>query len=452
MTQTKDLEDLPIGRLLLKYSLPAITGTVVTSLYNIVDRIFLGRYVGESAIAATTIAMPMMMVVMAFGMLIGFGTNSQISIKLGEKKHEEAEELLGQGILLFLICSLSITVLGLIFLYPLLNFFGATENIMPYAVPYIAIVMLGTLPCQVSFGMNNFIRGEGNPRVAMMTMLIGAICNIVLDYIFIVLMGWGMHGAGLATVLGYSISAAWVLYYFLGGKSLVKFRFSNFKIRYVSLKKVLAMGSPHFVMNLISSFQMSLFNNQLGTYGGDMAISIMGVAISFNFMWIMPIIGVSQGMQPIVGYNYGAKQYQRVKETLILSNIVAVSMCTIAWILVKIFPEHIFGLFTGEIHSEFVLQGAQAIKKLLFALPVVGSLVITANFFQFIGRPRTSLALTMGRQLFFLIPFLVILPRYLGLDGVWYSMPASDVGTLVLTTFFLTRQIKELNKLSVTNN
>ena len=446
MNQTHELENASIAKLLFKFSVPAITGTVVTSLYNIVDRMFLGRYVGELAIGATTVAMPMMMIMMAFGMLIGFGTNSQISIKLGEKKYDEAEQLLGQGILLLIISALSLTVGSLIFLDPLLRFFGATENVMPYAAPYLSIVMLGTLSSQISFGANNFIRGEGNPRVAMITMLIGGICNVILDYIFIVQLNWGIQGAAWATVIGYSISATWVLRYYLSGKSLVKFKFSNFKIKLYSLKKVFAMGSPHFIMNLINSLQMSLFNNQLATYGGDNAISIMGVVLSFNFIWIMPIIGISQGLQPIVGFNHGAKKPHRVKEALFIANAVAIIACTIFFLLIRAYPESIFRIFTTDNTSDFVKDGAQAINKFLLMLPIVGYMILTSNYFQFTGKPNITLILSTSRQIFFLIPFILILPRFMGLEGVWYAMPAADVGALCITSFFFIREIKRLNR------
>lgn len=446
MKQTRDLETLPIGRLLIRFSIPAITGTVITSLYNIVDRIFLGRYVGEAGIAATTVAMPMMMIIMAIGMLIGFGTNSQISIRLGEKRHEEAEELLGQGMFLFFTTSVGLSIISLIFLEPMLLFFGATENVLPYAKPYLAIVLIGILPHQISFGVNSFIRGEGNPKTAMATMLIGGILNVILDYIFIALMGWGMSGAAWATVIGYSVSALWVLHYYLKGRSVVKFHLKHFKMKLDSVKQVLLMGSPHFIMNLISSVQMSLFNNQLARHGGDTAISIMGVIMSFNLIWLMPIIGISQGLQPIVGYNYGAKNPARVKKAWLMALGVATFMAICFFIVIKLFPQYIFMLFTSDNQSEFVITGSDAIIRFLYMLPTVGFLILSGNYFQFTGRPKTSLALTTIRQVVFLIPALLILPRYFGLNGVWYAMPASDAGALIFTTFFFIREIRSLDR------
>ena len=444
MKQTKDLETQSISILLIKFSVPAITGTVITSLYNIVDRIFLGHYVGESGIAATTISMPMMMIIMAIGMLIGFGTNSQISIRLGEKNYDEAEKLLGQGLFLFFATSIGLSVVSLWLLDPLLAFFGATPEILPFAKTYLSIVLLGILPHQLSFGANSFIRGEGNPRTAMATMLIGGILNVFLDYVFIARMGWGMAGAAWATVIGYSVSAIWVIHYFAGGRSLVKFKFSNFTMRFDSVKQVMMMGSPHFIMNMISSVQMSLFNNQLARYGNNTSISIMGVIMSFNLIWLMPVIGLSQGLQPIVGYNHGARRPDRVKKALLLAVSAASLVCLGFYFLIEMFPEKVFVLFTSEAGSEFVLAGAVAIRRFMLCLPVVGYIIIAGNYFQFTGRPKISLILTVVRQVVFLIPALLILPGFWGLNGVWYAMPASDAGALLLTTWFFVRELKSL--------
>lgn len=444
MNQTRDLENLSISRLLIKFSVPAITGTVITSLYNIVDRIFLGRYVGENAIVATTISMPMMMIIMAIGMLIGFGTNSQISLRLGEKRYEEAEKLLGQGLFLFFASSVTLTLVSLVFLKPLLIFFGATPKVMPMAAAYLSIVLLGILPHQISFGVNSFIRGEGNPRTAMATMLIGGILNVILDYLFIAVFGWGMKGAAWATVIGYSVSALWVIHYYVSGRSHVKFDRKNFTMQLSSVKQVLLMGSPHFIMNMISSIQMSLFNNQLARHGGDQAISIMGVIMSFNLIWLMPVIGLSQGLQPIVGYNYGAKKFDRVKKALLTAVACATATVVFFFLIIELFPEKIFLLFTSEHGSDFVFQGAQAIRRFLCLLPGVGYLILAGNYFQFTGRPKISLALTIVRQMVFLIPALLILPEYLGLNGVWYSMPTSDGGALLITSFFFAKELKKL--------
>ncbi|HMM60310.1 MAG TPA: MATE family efflux transporter, partial [Candidatus Rifleibacterium sp.] len=444
MKQTRDLEQLPISKLLIRFAVPAMTGTLITSLYNIVDRIFLGRYVGELGIAATTIAMPLMMIVMAIGMLIGFGTNSQISIRLGEKRHDEAEKLLGQGFFLLVTSSIIFSTLSLLFMDQLLIMFGATEKVLPYARTYLSIVVIGTITHQISFAANSFIRGEGNPRVAMATMLIGGIINVILDYLFIGVFGWGMAGAAWATVIGYSVSSLWVLHYFLSGKSVLKLRRENFRIRPEMIGSVMMMGSPSFIMNTIASVQMSLFNNQLAKFGGDTAISVMGVIMSFNMVWMMPVIGISQGMQPIVGYNFGARRFDRVKKALFLANAAATVMSIACFIFIEIFPGHVFRLFISDGGSNVIGVGIDAIRRFMLLLPLVGYLIITGNYFQFTGRPKISLALTIIRQVGFLIPALLILPDYFGLNGVWYAMPTSDAGAFLITTFFFFRELRNL--------
>ncbi|MEW6710921.1 MAG: MATE family efflux transporter [Candidatus Riflebacteria bacterium] len=446
MTQTRELENSPISLLLLKFSIPAITGTVITSFYNIVDRMFLGHYVGEAGIAATMVAMPMMMIVMAIGMLIGFGTNSQISIRLGEKKYEEAEKLLGQGLFLFFVTSIALSVVSLLMLDHLLRFFGATPEIMPFARPYLAIVLIGILPHQLSFGANSFIRGEGNPRTAMATMLIGGILNVILDYIFIARWDWGMQGAAWATVIGYSVSATWVMHYFVGGRSLVKFHPANFTMKRESVRQVLLMGSPHFIMNMISSVQMSLFNNQLVKFGNNTSVSILGVIMSFNMIWLMPVIGISQGFQPIVGYNYGAKRPDRVRKAFILAIIAASVLCIFFFATIELFPRHIFMLFTSATDSEMVVEGIRAIRRFSLMLPFVGFVILVGNYFQFTGRPKISLTLTVVRQIVFLIPALILLPNFLGINGVWYAMPTSDAGALILSLIFFFRELSLLKK------
>ncbi len=447
MSQTRDLETMPISRLLIRFAIPAIAGTMVTSLYNVVDRIFLGRFVGEIGIAATTVAMPLMMINMAIGMLIGFGTNSQISIRLGEKRYDEAEKLLGQGLFLLVIISLAFTGVALTFMKPLLLLFGATESALPYAYTYTSIVVLGTVTHHISFGANSFIRGEGNPRVAMATMIIGGVVNVILDYLFIAVFGWGMAGAAWATVIGYSISAVWVLYYFLSGRSVVKLYWRNFKMTWESTQGVLIMGSPHFIMNAIASFQMSLYNNQLARFGGDNAISIMGVIMSFNLIWLMPIIGISQGLQPVAGYNYGARKFDRVKKALYQTILIATAICLVFYAFILLFPEPVFSMFVSNQSSPIISEGASAIRRFLIMLPAVGFLIIVSNYFQFTGRPRSSLVLTVVRQVFILIPALMILPNYLGLNGVWYVMPVSDAGALLITGICFIHERKRLKKM-----
>lgn len=451
--QTKELEFAPVGKLLVKLSIPAMVGTFVTSLYNIVDRMFLGHYIGEVGIAATTVAFPIMMMIMAVGMLIAFGSNSQLSIKLGEKNYEEADRLLGQGWFLLIASSLTITVFSITFMEPLLRFFGASDSIMDAAKTYTTIVMLGSVSHEISFAANNFVRGEGNAKFAMITMIIGGVINIVLDYTFIAIFQWGMAGAAWATVIGYTVSAMWVYSYYLRGKSVVKLKWKNFKIHKDLILRVLEMGCPNFVMNIIGSLQAALFNNLLvqhGGSGGDTAVATMGVIVSFNFIWTMPVIGMSQGMQPIVGYNYGAKRFDRVKRALYLSYATVTVMCTLFFIWAQVFPESIFKMFVGNSSDgadRIMTMGPNALRTIMLFLPIIGFIILTSNYFQFTGKPMRSLTLNLLRQVGFVIPTLLIAPRYLGLAGVWYALPVSDFGALMVTIYLYIGELARLRKL-----
>lgn len=442
--QTKELETLPVSKLMLRFTIPALTGLFINTMYNMVDRVFLGHYVGEEALAATTIVMPLMMICMAVSMLIAFGTNSQISIKLGEKKVEEAEKLLGQGWFLFVVTSIIFTILSLIFMDPLLRLFGASENILPLARTYATIIIIGSLTHEISFGANSFIRGEGNPKVAMNTMIIGGLTNLVLDYFFVAVFGWGIAGAALATVIGFTLSAIWVFNYYRSGKSLLKLKRKHFKIHPGLLPHVLIMGSPNFLMQITGSIQSTLLNNQLLKYGGDTAISVMGIISSFFFLLFMPIIGMSQGMQPVVGYNFGAKQFTRVRSSLFISYTVSTIICTILFFIVQQWPELMFKVFIGNAESEIFLIGPKAIKDTNIFLPAFGFIILTIHYFQFTGRPILSLSLTLIRQLGFLIPFAIIFPKYLGLTGVWYALSTSDFCGLILTIIFYIKESKQL--------
>lgn len=444
--QTKELRTKPVINLLLKFAIPAFVGTFINTMYNVVDRVFLGHYVGETGIAATTVAMPLMMICMGISMLIGFGTNSQISIKLGEKNIDEAERLLGQGWFLFVVTSFILTVLSLIYIDPILRLFGASDAILPYARPYASIVMLGSITHEISFGANSFIRGEGNPKIAMLTMLIGGLSNLILDYLFIAQFGWGMSGAAWATVIGYTLSAIWVFRYYQSGQSVIKLRLKYFRIQPQLLGRVLMMGSPNCLMQLTASLQSSLLNNQLMKYGGDTAISIMGVLASFNFMIFMPIIAMSQGMQPVVGYNFGAKKYTRVKRALFASYAITTIICTLFFIFAQQWPELIFKAFISDPASELFKIGPKAARDAYIALPAFGYIILTIHYFQFTGRPLLSLSLTLLRQLGFLIPFIMILPGYIGLTGIWYGLSLSDICGMLLTITFY---IIELSRLRI---
>lgn len=443
--QTKQLGEASIGKLLFKFSLPATIGTFVNSLYNVVDRIFIGQGVGPNGLAAAMIAFPIMMMVMAVGMLIGFGSNTLISIKLGEKDRDGAEQLLGQALLLFVFFALLFTGAGLLFLSPLLKLFGASAAVLPFAKQYTSIILFGIVFHMISFGANNFIRGEGNPRVAMITMIIGAGLNIVLDPLFIFGLHMGMRGAALATIIAQATAALWVVYYYFSGKNVLKVHRHYLKVEWRSAKRVMAIGSPPFFMNFANVFILAVVNNSLKLYGGDIAIAVMGVIFTIYTINFMPIIGISQGAQPIIGYNHGAKNIDRVKKTLLLALKIVTVFGLVATLLVMLFPKLTFVPFSrGD--SELIPLGTHAIRIIMTMFPFVGFMVITSNYFQSTARPLISLFLSMLRQLIVLIPCLIILPRYFGLNGIWYSYPLSAFVAFLTTMLFFVREMLKLNR------
>ncbi len=327
-----------IPRLLLSFSIPAIVGMMVNALYNVVDRIFIGRGVGALGLAGATVGFPIMLVLMAFGMLVGMGGASLISIRLGEGKKDQAERILGNSFVLLIAISAVLSVLGLVFLDPLLRLFGASETILPYARQYVSIILAGSVFMGLGFGMNNFIRAEGNPRIAMATMLIGAVLNIILDPIFIFVLNLGIRGAALATILSQAVAAAWVLSYFVGKRSSLSLRPANFRLDPQILRAIVAIGSPPFVMQLAASALNAILNNQLQRYGGDLAISAMGIMYGIVMFIFMPVFGLNQGAQPIIGFNYGAGKYDRVRKTLVLAIGAATGIMLVGFFVTRVFP------------------------------------------------------------------------------------------------------------------
>lgn len=436
MDRSRQLGEEKVSKLLLTFSIPAITGMMVNALYNIVDRIFIGNGVGSLGIAGITIGFPIMLVGMAFGMLFGFGATSLISIKLGERKKEEAERILGNGTALLIISSIILTVLGLVYLDPLLQLCGASETVLPYAREYVRIILLGTVFASLGFGMNNFIRAEGNPKMAMLTMIIGAVLNIILDPIFIFVFGWGLQGAAWATVISQMVSGAWVLYYFLSKKSSLDLRWPNLRLHAGFVGRIMAVGAAPFAMHLAASLLNVIMNKSLTFYGGDVAVAGMGIIHSVATMILMPIFGLNQGAQPIIGFNYGAGNFTRVKEALRLAVLAATVVVCIGFVAIEVWPAQLIALFNAR-DKELIDFGAYALRVFLIALPVIGFQVVGSSYFQAVGKPRQAMILTLSRQVLILIPLLLVLPRFYGLDGILYAGPISDVGATILTALWL---------------
>ncbi len=453
MNHSKQLGEERIKNLLIKFSVPAIIGMMVSASYNIVDRIFIGRGVGSLGIAGVTIGFPFMILIMGFGMLIGLGTTSLISIRLGEQKKDEAELIMANGTVMLMGISLLITVIGLAFLDPLLILFGASESLLPYAHEYMNIILCGTVFQGASFGMNNFIRAEGNPRIAMFTMLIAAVLNTILDPIFIFGLHMGIRGAALATIISQAVSAVWVMYYFLYGSSSLKLRVKNLKLQTRIVKNILLIGSAPFTMQVAASIMGVLLNHNLVTYGGDVAVSAMGIVNSIAMMILMPIFGINQGAQPIIGYNYGAGKYDRVKKTLKLGIIAATGVVLLGYAIVRLFPIELIGLFNKD-DLQLMAIGTESLGIFFFFLPLVGFQVVSAGYFQAVGKPRQAMLLSLSRQVLFLIPALIVLPKYFALRGVFYAIPFADLFSVVITGIWIYMELKHKlkNKAPVLQN
>lgn len=444
MDYSKQLEEGSINSLLLKFSIPAIVGMTVSALYNIVDRIFVGRGVGSLAIAGTTVVFPIILVIMAFSLLVGMGATSLISIRLGEKRKKEAELIAGNALFLLTILLLALSAPGLLFITPLLQLFGASNDVLPYASDYLRIILLGTVLFGISFGMNNFIRAEGNPRTSMYTMLIGAVANIILDYYFIFILGLGIKGAALATVIAQGISALWVLHYFFSGRSFLKIRWRNLKPEPSVLLQIITIGFPPFAMQLVDSIKQVVLLKSLGIYGGDLAISAMGIIFSVSTILVMPVIGISQGAQPIIGYNYGARQHKRIKEALKSAIATATLILSVGFVFTRLFPEAIIGIFAKN-DMQLIILGSHGLLTVFLFLPVIGFQVVGSIYFQSVGKPKQSTILTLSRYILIYIPALLILPQFWGLEGVWRAAPVADLGSFILSAVLLFYELKRLD-------
>ncbi|WP_024834401.1 MATE family efflux transporter [Ruminiclostridium josui] len=446
MDNTKLFIEEKVWVLLLKFSLPAIIGTLINALYNIIDRIFIGNSTGSLGIAGITIGFPIMMIVSSFAALVGSGATTLVAINLGQKKIDEAEKVIGNAFMLLIIISLLITIPGLIFLNPVLKAFGASDKVLPFAREYMIIIMLGTIFQLISLGMNNFIRATGKPKKAMATLLIGAVLNTILAPIFIFGFKWGMKGAALATVVSQLVSAAWVLSHFLGKNSTLKIYIKNFNLQSDKVKKIFSIGSASFIMQVAASIFNVIMNTSVKKYGGDTAISAMGAANSIFMLIIMPLLGINLGAQPIIGYNFGAKSYKRVKETLKCAIIAATGITVLGFLVTRIFPGQLMSAFNGK-DKEFVDFGKYAMSIFMLGLPILGFQFVGSGYFQSIGKYKQAMFLTLSRQIIFLVPLLFILPIFFKMNGVLFAVPVSDLLSSIITGLLLFKEIKGLNRI-----
>lgn len=444
----RELESKNIKALLWKYFLPAFVGVISSSLYNIVDRIFIGQGVGAYALAGLATVFPIMLIIMAFGMLLGIGTGVRISITFGKKDFENAEKTLNNSLVLMIIVSIVLTVLGLIFKTQLLGLFGTGIETHEYADDYLEIILIGTLFSVVGYSLNNVIRSEGNARIAMYSMIITAGLNAILDPIFIFTFDLGVKGAAYATIISQFVLMAWVLRHFLSKRSLIKIKPKYFRIETKILLSIVSIGFAPFAMQLAGSFVQGLLNKQLIVFGGDLAVGAMGIFMSVATLIIMIIVAINMAAQPILGFNYGAKNYIRVKETLFLCLKAATFAAIFFFVVVQAFPAAVVKSFNTS-NAELTNISVPGIRIFMAALPLVGFQVIMGNYFQSIGKAGIAALLSLLRQVIVLIPLIFILPNFWGLQGVWIANPVSDaISAMIVFTFFL----KEKKKLQVLVN
>ncbi|MCU4174372.1 MATE family efflux transporter [Carboxylicivirga sp. N1Y90] len=444
-SNVRELEFEQIPKLLFKYFLPAFAGVIINSLYNIVDRIFIGQGVGALALSGLSAVFPIMVIMMAFGMLIGVGAGVRISFNLGKKDFERAEKVLGNSFVLMVVVSLSIMLLGFAIKEPLLIFFGINEETYVYANDYLDIILAGTLFNIVGYSLNNLIRSEGSAKVAMYSMLISAGLNLVLDPIFIFGLDMGVKGAAYATVISQIALCIWVIAHFRSSRSVIRLRARNFSIKWDIVWYILSIGFAPFSMQLASSVVFGAFNVQLVKYGGDIAVGAMGIIMSIAMLLVMTIIAINMAAQPIISFNYGLKDFSRVKQTFVLSLWFATLISIIGFLLGEFFPRTIIKLFNTE-DLQLLEIGVRGLRIFLMALPLIGFQVITGNYFQSTGKAGLASLISLMRQVIVLLPVIIILPKYLGLDGVWLAGPISDTISAIVVSFFLVRELKVLNK------
>ena len=439
-----------LSRLLMRYALPAIIAQVAASLYNIVDSIFVGQGVGPLAITGLALTMPMMNLSAAFGAMVGAGSAALTSIRLGQGNKTAAENILGNVVLLNVVLGMIIMVFGLVYIDELLYFFGASEQSIPYAREYMRIILYGNTITHLFHGLNNMMRVAGYPNKAMIITIISVILNAILDAVFILWLDWGIAGSAWATVISQTVSLVLLVGHFLKPDSFLRFRSTAFRFHWDIVKGILTIGMAPFMIQSCACVVVILVNTTLRNYGGDLSIGAYGIANRVAFLFTMVVMGFTQGMQPIVGYNYGARKYDRALKTMWMTVGWSVATTTLGFIICEAFPYEVVRLFVSEDGSgnatELIEASARGLRILVLMLPIVGFNIVAGNFFQHIGKPKRAILLSVARQMLFIVPLLFILPPKLGVDGVWYSIPIADFTSTLLAAVLLAIQVRKLRR------
>lgn len=435
--KTKELGTAPIGSLLMKYAIPAVVAMTASSLYNMVDRIFIGHIpeVGTLSLGGLAVTFPVMNLSAAFGAMVGVGASTLMSIKLGQKDYKNAERTLGNLVTLNIILGIVLGVVGIAFIHPLLTFFGASEQTYQYAHEYMYIILLGNVITHLYLGFNAALRSTGHPHTAMIATITTVVVNSVLDPIFIFTFGMGIRGAAIATILAQVVALIFVAYKLSNKRDLLHLHSGIYGLKKNIVKNIFGIGLSPFCMQLCACLVVILINKGLTTHGGDIAIAAYGIVNSITFLFVMVVLGVCQGMQPIAGFNYGAQQFDRVDEVLKKAIILATIIMCCSFVLSEFFPKYPVMLFTSDPNlTKLTIDGMRLIVSMS---PIVGFQIVTGNFFQSIGMAKKSIFLSVSRQLVFLVPFLIILPNIWGTNGVWISIAASDALSAITAAVML---------------
>lgn len=439
-----------LGKLLKRYAMPAIIAQVSSSLYNIMDSIFIGQGVGPLAISGLALTMPMMNLGAAFGAMVGAGSAAITSIRLGQGNKQAAEQILGNVVLLNVAMGLIFTLLGLIFIDDLLYFFGASSQTIGYARDYMQIILYGNVVTHLYLGLNCIVRVTGYPQKAMAMMLISIAINGVLDALFIFGFKWGIAGSAWATVIAQLVPLIIQIMHFSSPSSFLQFRHGIFRFRWEIIKNIIGIGMAPFAIHVCACVVVIVVNNVLQEYGGDTAIGAYGIVNRVAFIFTMIVLGLTQGMQPIIGYNYGARKYDRVSKTLYMTIGWATLTTVVGFVVCELFPYEVVRIFVSEDGTgnatTLIEQSARGLRLMLLAFPIVGFSIVVGNFFQCIGKAKRAIIISVSRQMLFIVPLLYTLPQHLGVDGVWYSIPIADTLAALLAAGLLIYQLRKLRK------
>ena len=433
-----------IGKLLLQYSIPAIIGMTIVSLYNIIDSIFIGHGVGAMAIAGLAITFPLMNLTAAFCNLVSAGGSTISSIRLGQKDMKGVNKVLGNTLMLCWINAVVFGGLTFLFLDDILRFFGASNETLPYARDFMQIILLGTPVTFTMIGLNHVMRATGHPKKAMLTSLTTVVFNVILAPLFIFKLGWGIRGAALATLLSQLVGTVWVLNHFMQPSNPIRLHRHFWKMERRIVGSIFSIGMSPFLMNVTACVIVIIINNSLQEYGGDMAIGAYGIINRLLMLYVMIVMGLTMGMQPIVGYNFGALKMDRVKHTLRLGIISGVCITTSGFVICELFPHAVASVFTSD--EALINMAAHGVRICVAVFPLIGAQMVIGNFFQSIGKAKVSIFMSLTRQLIYLLPGLVLLPPHFGLDGIWMSMPISDLFAFVTAAAILWWYIRKLKR------